>query len=353
MVNLDGQRPVWGTVRNIVNSFSEKKGCRPYHYKKSGRKPWKLTPDVQKFVLKKLLGNRSTQVVTSTSLAEDVAKSYGIVVEASCLRKLLKKKGYKWLPRSQKRKYNREEREARLRFAKAAVRLSKKALREKLSMSLDGVVLSMPPSKETERFNYCWGGFTHMWRKSSEANTPVLAGANGYDKQVPLARAIPLWGGISVDGFRAVLWHSKKKTDHEEWCKIVRAGKLTEAIRQLNPKRRSGPWTILCDNESFLRHKSSMRAYAAKHVYLWGVPPRSPDLSPIEMFWSWARRQLRLRDLADLKKKRAPLGKTAYTVRLKTLLRGQKAQRVAGQCAGKFRSSCLEVIKNKGAAASN
>ena len=96
-----------------------------------------------------------------------------------------------------------------------------------------------------------------------------------------------------------------------------------------------------------------MRAYAAKHVYLWGVPPRSPDLSPIEMFWSWARRQLRLRDLADLKKKRAPLGKTAYTVRLKTLLRGQKAQRVAGQCAGKFRSSCLEVIKNKGAAASN
>ena len=133
VVNLDGQRPVWGTVRNIVNSFSEKKGCRPYHYKKSGRKPWKLTPDVQKFVLKKLLGNRSTQVVTSTSLAEDVAKSYGIVVEASCLRKLLKKKGYKWLPRSQKRKYNREEREARLRFAKAAVRLSKKALREKLS----------------------------------------------------------------------------------------------------------------------------------------------------------------------------------------------------------------------------
>ena len=115
------------------------------------------------------------------------------------------------------------------------------------------------PINETERFNYCWGGFSHMWRKSNEANTPVLAGANGYDKQVPLARAIPLWAGVSSDGFQAVLWHSKKKTDHEEWSNVVRVGKLTEAIRQLNPKRRSGPWTVLCDNETFLRHKSSMR----------------------------------------------------------------------------------------------
>ena len=209
------------------------------------------------------------------------------------------------------------------------------------------------PINETERFNYCWGGFSHMWRKSNEANTPVLAGANGYDKQVPLARAIPLWAGVSSDGFQAVLWHSKKKTDHEEWSNVVRVGKLTEAIRQLNPMRRSGPWTVPCDNETFLRHKSSMRAYAAKNVQLWEVPPRSPDLNPIEMFWSWVRRELRLRDLADMKNKRAPLGKSAYTLRLKTLLRGKRAQEVAGHCARKFRSTCLEVMKNKGAAAGN
>ena len=34
-----------------------------------------------------------SQVVTSTSLAEDVAREYGVVVEASSLRKLLAKKG--------------------------------------------------------------------------------------------------------------------------------------------------------------------------------------------------------------------------------------------------------------------
>ena len=67
-------------------------------------------------------------------------------------------------------------------------------------------------------------------------------------------------------------------------------------------------------------------------------------------FCSW---NLRLRDLADMKKKRAPLGEKAYTLRVETLLRGKKAQTVAGQCDRKFRRVCLEIIKNKGAAASN
>ena len=173
VVNLGGEQPVWGTVRNICNGFSLKKGYRPYRYKNSGRQPWKLTLEIQKFVLKKLLGGRMSQVVTSTSLVEDVAREYGVVVEASSLRKLLAKKGYKWLPRSQKRKYDKAERKVRLRFAKAAIRLSKKALREKFCMSLDGVILSMPPTSETERFNSCWGGFAHVWRKSTEANTPI------------------------------------------------------------------------------------------------------------------------------------------------------------------------------------
>ena len=68
---------------------------------------------------------------------------------------------------------------------------------------------------------------------------------------------------------------------------------------------------------------------------------------------AFCSQNLRLRDLADMKQKRAPLGKKAYTLRVKTLLRGKKAQTVAGQCAHKFRRTCLEIIKNKGAAASN
>ena len=92
-------------------------------------------------------------------------------------------------------------------FVVAVLRMTKAALRGKFCMSMDGVIISMPPEKEIERFNYCWGGVTHMWRKKGEANLPRLAGANDYDKQVPISRSIPLWGGLSEDGFEPVFWH--------------------------------------------------------------------------------------------------------------------------------------------------
>jgi transposase len=353
VLNLKRKHPCWTTVRTICNGFSSARGCKPYKYKKCGRTAWKLTPDVQTFILKRMLADRKHMIVTSTSLAAAVAEVKGIVLEASAIRKLLKKRGYKWLPRRQKPKYSKEERAVRVAFCRAALRLSKVDLRHKMAMSMDGVIFSIPPSKEAERINYCWGGVTHMWRKPGEANSPTLAGASNYVKQVPAARSIPLWGGISADGFAAVLWHQTKKTNAEEWATAVRSGCLTDAIRRLNPKRRSGPWTVLCDNEGFLRAPDARRAHAFKHVELWGVPPKSPDLNPIEMFWGWVRVQLRNMDLEDLRAKREPLGRTAYTSRVKVLLQKKKSQEVAMACAKKFRPTCQAVVNSGGAAAGN
>ena len=124
---------------------------------------------------------------------------------------------------------------------------------------------------------------------------------------------------------------------------------LTEALRLLNPMNRTGPWTILCDGESFLRAK----AYRAKKITLWSVPPKSPDLNPVEMFWGWLRRKLRLMDLADLRKKRRPLGKAAYTQRVKRVIKSQKAQTVAKNFANRFRKACQQVVDWHGAAADN
>ena len=61
-----------------------------------------------------------------------------------------------------------------------------------------------------------------------------------------------MWGGISEDGFAPVLWHPTKKTNADEWSKAVRAGKVIEALRALNPHQKTGPWTILCDGEELL-----------------------------------------------------------------------------------------------------
>ena len=47
----------------------------------------------------------------------------------------------------------------------------------------------------------------------------------------------------------------------DEFVEVVRKGKLTDAIRKLNPIKPDGPWFALCDNESFLR-----KAKATKEV---------------------------------------------------------------------------------------
>ena len=85
-------------------------------------------------------------------------------------------------------------------------------------------------------------------------------------------------------------------------------------------------------------------------VVLWDMPPRSPDLNPVEKFWAWLRRRLRALDLAALQKKRKSLGKAAYQERVRSVCRSQQAQRVAAACARSFRKTCLEVVRKKGAA---
>ena len=81
------------------------------------------------------------------------------------------------------------------------------------------------------------------------------------------------------------------------------------------------------------------------------IPAKSPDLNPVERFWAWLRKRLRALDLADAVAKRPVLGKTAYKARVQRV-KGQKAQRVAANCAISLRKKCREVVLKKGAASS-
>ena len=158
----------------------------------------------------------------------------------------------------------------------------------------------------------------------------------------------------SQDGFAAVLWHpDSNKTNKEDWSQAARDVKLTAALRALNPKKTRGPWTILCDNEGFVRAKISMAAYSPMSITLWSVPPKSPDLNPVDMLLGWLRKKLRSMDLEDLRKKRRLLDRTAYVARVKGALKSAKAQTVAKNVAGRFRKSCKQVVDRNGAAADN
>ena len=51
-----------------------RRGGKAFLYKKCGRQCWKLTPEVRKFIIRRLLAQRMARVVTSVPLAKDVAK---------------------------------------------------------------------------------------------------------------------------------------------------------------------------------------------------------------------------------------------------------------------------------------
>ena len=103
----------------------------------------------------------------------------------------------------------------RLDFAQSVAQLGRRQLRERLSFSMDGVILSLSPTDPVDRRNYCFHGTGHMWRKASEAASPELAGHDPYAGQATAARALPLWGGISAGGFAPVMFHRKRKFNTE------------------------------------------------------------------------------------------------------------------------------------------
>ena len=150
--------------------------------------------------------------------------------------------------------------------------------------------------------------------------------------------------------WRVVLFHRTKKCSVEEWAKAVRQGKLTQAIRALGPARPRGPWHVLCDNEHFLSSEACQAEHRRASVSLWRIPPHSPDLNPVERFWSWLRRKLRAMDLNDAVACRPALGKQAYVARVRRVLKTKKAQTVAANVAKGLRNTCRAVLAAKGAA---
>ena len=145
---------------------------------------------------------------------------------------------------------------------------------------------------------------------------------------MPYARQCPMWGGIGKAGFGLVMFHQWRNVDTTEWVDAVESGELKAACMEASG-RSSGPWLVVCDNESFLTTAASKAAHAKKRVELWHVPPRSPDLNPVEMFWAKVRLWLREMDLKDLRAGRKPVQKTTMKERVKRLLRSEKARQVA------------------------
>ena len=352
VVNLRGGRPSRVLVARVYKKSSRSTGRVRLRYGNCGRRPWKVTAEVRSFLISRLRMLRRRFLCTSTMLQRELARDKGVYLEASTIRRALTSAGYKWLPRAQKRKYSTEDRKRRLTFARRYAAMRPPQLRASIAMAIDGIVLSMPPKNDAERANWCAHGDTHMWRKASEAASPELAGDEQYAKQVPPDRAVPMWGGITHKGFALLCFHPQKKLSSPEWARVVGKGTVADAIRAMQPQTAEGPWPLLADNESFLRAEVSRDAYSEEGLCLVpNMPPRSPDLNPIERYWAWLRRKLRKMDLHDLHHKRPRLGKTAYKARVRAVCKTMKSQQVAAACFKGLQKVCREVVQKKGAAA--
>ena len=137
-----------------------------------------------------------------------------------------------------------------------------------------------------------------------------------------------MWGGIGPGGFGLIMFHRFKKVDQHEWSAAVDSGQLVAACKTCRPDRQHGPWRILCDNETFLKAPASRTAHRAAGVHLWHIPPRSPDLNPVEKYWAWLRRKLRAMNLDDLRAKRAPVTKAVLRTRVRNVCRTVAARKI-------------------------
>ena len=98
---------------------------------------------------------------------------------------------------------------------------------------MDGVVLTIPPKGPVARENYVRTDEDFVWRLPSERDLPECHAYDKYKKQVPIGRALPLWGGIAAGGYATVLYHKDRKTNEEDWANMVESGGLTRALQFL------------------------------------------------------------------------------------------------------------------------
>ena len=349
VVNNMKKMPGLRTVADTYYNFKRRGAQRVFQYFKCGRKPWKVTPEIDAFLLSSMLKLRKVLYCTSTTLQSLTAREHGVDLSVKSIQRCLRKHGYRWLKKSQKRLYSPEDKKLRLTFAGFLDGLSEAQYQEEVSYSMDGVVLGMSPTTPIERHNFCHGDEDHIWRKTSEYAIPELAGNDDMPKQIPLNRSVPFWGGIGALGASVVCFHEGKKIDPDEWVDALEDGCLNDALDTAAFPSSDGTYTVISDNETFLKNPEATRNYRLCGVKLWHIPPRSPDLNPVERFWNWVRKEMRKKDLEDLRAKRQVIGKTAYKQRLRALLRSRRAQVVAKNNFNSLVKTCALVVKRKGA----
>ena len=90
--NLAGEHPTPRTCANYYRAFNSRIGRVRTKYANCGRRKWKITKEVEAYLLRRLKELRKTcMCVTSTTLQLDLAKHKKVKLSCSAIRKVLVK----------------------------------------------------------------------------------------------------------------------------------------------------------------------------------------------------------------------------------------------------------------------
>ena len=78
--NLAGEESTRDCVKRAYDRFNSRTGVSKYQYHKCGRKRWKLTPELQNWIVRRLLQQRKKEIVTSKTLQADLVTEKGVTV---------------------------------------------------------------------------------------------------------------------------------------------------------------------------------------------------------------------------------------------------------------------------------
>ena len=93
--NLQGQPPSERQCREVFKGFSIRQGRRLYRYSRCGRKPWKLSKEVEQFLVRRVGELRKVNICTSRTLQVVLASELSVQLECSTTRKALARNGYR------------------------------------------------------------------------------------------------------------------------------------------------------------------------------------------------------------------------------------------------------------------
>ena len=297
VLNLSGEVAGRKAVYNAIKRVREMDPAElvpKTKYARCGRKP-ALTEDQRRAVVEFVEQWRHKCFCT----CHYIRNALGLTVTPRTVNNVLNNAGFHWKPVPRMQNLSHEQLAKRKQWVDDHVNHPPSWWEQHMGMVLDGVTLTMPPKTLHGRQKHAAQRITMQWMRAGERLDNDLHTFNRYGVQ--LGTKVALWGGFTGNGrFTLRLWTPKPKMTSQEWAALVPTvmAAVQEAYGDNVP---STPW-VWHDNERFLQ---CPEVYRENGMSLHRFPPNSGDLNPIENVWAWLRRDLGVRERADITARRS------------------------------------------------